>query len=136
MAIGKNRKLYYIDHCLTPHESIPEGAILCEKERIIALGGASAFMKEPGLEIFDMTDTINVMKREFGRNIAEDVQAWWFDQLLGRPRYKYPELYKLIECQQKIAKTAILFHSSTKTTPHLSNKHPICSPDKWGVAKL
>ena len=56
MAFGKNRKLYYIDHCLTPHESIPDGAILCEKERIIALGGASAFMKEPGLEIFDMTD--------------------------------------------------------------------------------
>ena len=57
-------------------------------------------------EIFDMTDTINVMKREFGRNISEDVQAWWFDQLLGRPRYKYPEIYKLIECQQKIAKDA------------------------------
>lgn len=56
MAVGKNRKLYYIDHCLTPHESIPDGAILCEKERIIALGGASAFMKEPGLEIYDMTD--------------------------------------------------------------------------------
>ena len=53
---GKNRVLYYIDHCLTPHESIPESAILCEKERIIAIGGASAFMKEPGLEIVDMTD--------------------------------------------------------------------------------
>ena len=56
MAIGKNRKLYYIDHCLTPHENIPESAILCEKERIIAIGGASAFIKEPGLEIIDMTD--------------------------------------------------------------------------------
>lgn len=57
-------------------------------------------------QIYDMTDTVNVMKREFGRNIAEDVQAWWFDQLLGRPRYKYPELYELIKCQQKIAKDA------------------------------
>ena len=56
MAVGKNRKLYYIDHCLTPHENIPDSAILCEKERIIAIGGASAFMKEPGLEIIDMSD--------------------------------------------------------------------------------
>lgn len=56
MAVGKNRKLYYIDHCLTPHENIPDSGILCEKERIIAIGGASAFIKEPGLEIFDMTD--------------------------------------------------------------------------------
>lgn len=56
MAVGKNRKLYYIDHCLTPHESIPDAGILCEKERIIAIGGASAFIKEPGLEIIDMTD--------------------------------------------------------------------------------
>ena len=53
---GKNRRIYYIDHCLTPHESIPESGILCEKERIIAIGGSSAFMKEPGLEIIDMND--------------------------------------------------------------------------------
>ena len=53
---GKNRVLYYIDHCLTPHENILESGILCEKERIIAIGGASAFMREPGLEIVDMTD--------------------------------------------------------------------------------
>ena len=66
-------------------------------------------------EIFDMTDTVNVMKREFGRNIAEDVQAWWFDQLLGRPRYKYPELYKLIECQQKIAKDAYSLDRTKKS---------------------
>ena len=53
---GKNRVLYYIDHCLTPHENIPESGILCQQERILAIGGASAFMKEPGLEIVDMTD--------------------------------------------------------------------------------
>lgn len=56
--------------------------------------------------IFDMTDTLNVMKREFGRDICEDVQAWWFDQLLGGRRYKYPEVYALMARQQEIAREA------------------------------
>ena len=57
-------------------------------------------------QIYDMTDSINVMKREFGRNICEDVQSWWFDQLIGGGRYKYPEIYSLIAKQQKIAEDA------------------------------
>ncbi len=56
--------------------------------------------------IFDMTDSINVMKREFGRDICEDVQAWWFDQLIGGKRYKYPEIYELMKRQQQIAAEA------------------------------
>ena len=56
--------------------------------------------------IYDLTDTVDVMKREFGRNICEDVQAWWFDQLIGGKRYKHTELYKLIDKQQKIAEQA------------------------------
>ena len=56
--------------------------------------------------IYDMQDSINVMKREFGRTICEDVQAWWFDQLLGGKRYKYPEMYELIAKQQRIAEEA------------------------------
>ena len=57
-------------------------------------------------QIYDMTDSINVMKREFGRTICEDVQAWWFDQLIGGRRYKYPEIYDLISKQQAIAHEA------------------------------
>lgn len=56
--------------------------------------------------MYDMRDSVNVMKREFGRTICEDVHAWWFDQLLGGKRYKHPELYKLISEQQKIGKEA------------------------------
>ncbi|MBR4443111.1 MAG: hypothetical protein IKS52_07580 [Clostridia bacterium] len=52
---------------------------------------------------FDLTDSINIMKREFGRNLCEDTQAWWFDQLLGGRRYKHPALYSLIARQQQIA---------------------------------
>lgn len=57
-------------------------------------------------QIYDMQDSINVMKREFGRTICEDVQAWWFDQLIGGKRYKYPEIISLIDKQQKIASEA------------------------------
>lgn len=56
--------------------------------------------------VYDMTDSLNVMKRDFGRTLCEGVQAWWFDQLLGGRRYKCPELYKLIEKQQTIAQYA------------------------------
>ena len=55
-------------------------------------------------QIYDMTDSLNVMKREFGRTMCEDVQAWWFDQLIGGRRYKYKEIYDLIKEQQQIAK--------------------------------
>ncbi len=58
------------------------------------------------MEMFDIEDTYNVLKREFGRNICTDVQAWWFDQTVGGGRYKDKEIYKLIEKQQKIAKEA------------------------------
>ena len=55
-------------------------------------------------QIYTMEDSINVMKREFGRTMCEDVQAWWFDQLIGGRRFKYPEIYALIKEQEKIAK--------------------------------
>ena len=54
-------------------------------------------------QIYDMEDSINVMKREFGRTMCEDIQAWWFDQIIGGKRYKHPEIYELIKEQQKIA---------------------------------
>lgn len=54
-------------------------------------------------ELYTFEDTANVMKREFGRNICQDTQSWWFDQIIGGGRYKLPEIYDLIEKQQKIA---------------------------------
>lgn len=53
--------------------------------------------------LFDITDSINILKREFGRNICEETQAWWFDQLLGGRRFKDPDIYELFAVQQKIA---------------------------------
>lgn len=55
---------------------------------------------------FNMEDSLNLLKRDFGRTICEDLQSWWFDQLIGGKRYKYPEIYSLFKRQQKIAEEA------------------------------
>lgn len=50
--MGKDRTLFLVDHCLTPLEKISSAGILCEKDRIIAVGGASAFsLEEEGLAV-------------------------------------------------------------------------------------
>ena len=57
---ARSRKLFLTDHCLTPFENIPSGGILCENDKIIATGGASAFVHEPELHIYDLNDTYAV----------------------------------------------------------------------------
>lgn len=56
-----------------------------------------------GYETFDLQDTLNVLKRDFGRNISDGLQAWWFDQHVGGGRYKYAQVYELFARQQHIA---------------------------------
>ncbi len=57
-------------------------------------------------ELYDIEDTYHVLKREFGRNLCQDTQAWWFDQHTGGGRYKDEKIYELFEKQQKIAREA------------------------------
>lgn len=57
-------------------------------------------------ELYDANDSCNVLKREFGRNICMDLNAWWFDQLPGGKRYKDPAIYELFQKQQAIARQA------------------------------
>ncbi len=57
-------------------------------------------------EMYDIEDTYNVMKREFGRNVCQDTQAWWFDQHVGGGRYKHEQIYPLLKKQQEIAARA------------------------------
>jgi len=58
------------------------------------------------VEMFSMDDTLNVLKRDFGRNICTDTQGWWFDQHIGGGRYKFPEVYELFARQSEIAHLA------------------------------
>ena len=57
-------------------------------------------------DIYDVNDDADVLKRNFGRNICDDLQAWWFDQHFGGGRYKYEETYELFAKQSKIAEEA------------------------------
>ena len=51
MTKKRQRRLFKVDYLLTPDRRIENGAVLCENERILAVGGESAFSPEEGLEI-------------------------------------------------------------------------------------
>lgn len=50
---NRTRRLYLADYLITPDRRIDTGAVLCENERILAVGGLSAFQMEPELEVFE-----------------------------------------------------------------------------------
>lgn len=50
---NRTRRLYLADYLITPDGRIDTGAVLCENERILAVGGLSAFQMEPELEVFE-----------------------------------------------------------------------------------
>jgi len=45
------RRLYIADYLITPDRLIPHGAVLCENERIIGVGGVSGFTVEREIEV-------------------------------------------------------------------------------------
>lgn len=58
-------------------------------------------------DYYDIDDTYNVLKRDFGRNLCENLPAWWYDHYVGGARYKHEEIYKLFARQTKIAVEAL-----------------------------
>ena len=46
------RRLFIADYLITPERIIPNGAVLFENQRIIGVGGASAFTVEKEIEMF------------------------------------------------------------------------------------
>ncbi len=53
---GRKRTLYIADYCLTPHKRMPKCAILRSHERIMAIGGLSAFTRDREVEIYEFED--------------------------------------------------------------------------------
>ena len=51
MAKNRDRKLYVVDYLITPDERIDKGAVLCEGDRILAVGGLSGFSIEDELQV-------------------------------------------------------------------------------------
>lgn len=56
--------------------------------------------------LYSIEDSICTLKRDFARNICEDIYAWWFDQHPQGGRYQHDEIYKLFKRQQEIANYA------------------------------
>jgi len=49
-------------------------------------------------------ESIEVMKRNFGRNLAEDLSAWWFDMGISANRwYRFPKMLQVLRRQQDVA---------------------------------
>lgn len=53
-----------------------------------------------------LQDSITNMKRDFGRDLSEDLQAWWYDMAAEGGWYDHPDILSLIKRQQEIAKKA------------------------------
>ena len=49
-VVKKKRTLFLAEYLLTPDKRINNAAILCESDRIVALGGESSFTRESGVE--------------------------------------------------------------------------------------
>jgi len=62
-------------------------------------------------------DSLTVMKRDFARNLSEDLQAWWFDMGQGG-WYDDPKILALIKRQQELAQKAYEFDRSA--TPEIA----------------
>ena len=58
-------------------------------------------------DCYTAEDSVNILKRDFGRNLCENHAAWWYDHHVGGGRYKCEEIYRLFARQGEIAKQAL-----------------------------
>lgn len=58
-------------------------------------------------DCYNVSDSINILKRDFGRNLCENHAAWWYDHHVGGGRYKCEEIYRLFARQGEIAEQAL-----------------------------
>lgn len=57
-----------------------------------------------GHELYTAKDSVTTLKRDFARNICEDIHGWWFD--MGGDWYNDPDILNLFSRQQEIAQFA------------------------------
>lgn len=69
-------------------------------------------------DYYTIQDTCNILKRDFGRNICEDTNAWWLDQHnyenFGNDggRYRHNIIYSIFARQQELA---VKFYEMSRT---------------------
>lgn len=62
------------------------------------------WMQRDAMQLYGVRDSLETLKRDFGRNICEDVQGWWFD--MGPGWYDDPAILALFARQREIADLA------------------------------
>lgn len=72
----------------------------------------SFLIKDDPVKGSGLVGTLNMLKRDFGRNICEGTRGWWFDMARNRPGeswfYKDENILSLFAEQQKIAHQAYM----------------------------
>ena len=61
------------------------------------------------MQLYDLQDSLNTLKRDYARNLCEETFAWWFDQHPGGGRYQQSEIYQLFKRQQELSQAALNF---------------------------
>ena len=59
------------------------------------------WMQREAMALYTVGDTLTTLKRDFARDLCEDVQGWWFD--MGGDWYDDPDILALFRRQREIA---------------------------------
>lgn len=70
------------------------------------------WMQRDAMALYTVEDSINTLKRDFARDICEDIQGWWFD--MGAGWYDDPDILALFARQKEIADFAISIDRTKK----------------------
>ena len=62
------------------------------------------WMQRDAMALYGVKDSLETLKRDFARNICEDIHGWWFD--MGAGWYDDPQILALFRRQQEIARFA------------------------------
>ena len=62
------------------------------------------WVQRDAMGLYSSEESVKTLKRDFARNLCEDIQSWWYD--MGPGWYDDPAIYALFRRQQEIAAEA------------------------------
>jgi len=102
------------------------------------------WMQRDAMALYTVKDSIDTLKRDFARDICEDIHSWWFD--MGCGWYDDPDILALFTRQQEIAaeayeldrtkKNEIALVYDTESIHHVSAPTSALAVDYWRTSDL
>lgn len=102
------------------------------------------WMQRDAMALYSTRDSVVTLKRDFARDLCEDIQGWWFD--MGPGWYDDPVILELIRRQQEIAaeaysldrtkKNEIALLYDVESVHHVSQKTSELVLDYWRTSDL